>query len=263
MDQHHPAGLTVVNDGAIPPATDDRPSGTIGAPSGSAAACNCVSRRTVMTSIVAAVALSSACIPSPSIAAEAEIGSNEQIAALAARFGEIAIEAREVWAARKVAAFAYLDAKLIPPALLWRDDDPVGRGGLVTDRNGCTGEVMCDFASIEAARERGPLEGRLGEIVAAYDRYRADCDRLRQDLEIDVLDARLGALLARKNAVITELRGLRASSPEALRAKAAVQAQQNVPYEEFQPHWGGPTDDAYGLLRSIQADLASLPSLAA
>jgi hypothetical protein len=216
-----------------------------------------------MTSIAAAVALSSACIPSPPIAAEAEIGQNEQIGALAARFGEIANEAREVWAARKAAAFAYLDAKLIPPALLWREGDPVSRGGWVTDYNGCTGERLPDFASIEAARKRGPLEGRLGEIVAAYDRYCADCDRLRADLEIDALDARLGALVAQKNAIIVELRGLRASSPEALRAKAAVQAQQNVPYEEFQHYWGGPTDDAYGLLRSIQADLASRPSLAA
>ncbi|UYO55711.1 hypothetical protein [Rhodopseudomonas palustris] len=216
-----------------------------------------------MTSIVAAVALSSACIPSPPIAAEAEIGQNEQIGALAARFGEIANEAREVWAARKAAAFAYLNAKLIPPALLWREGDPVGRGGWVTDYNGCTGERLPDFASIEAARKQGPLEGRLGEIITAYERYCSDCDRLRQDLEIDALQARLEVLLANKNAIIDELRGLRASSADALRAKAAVQAQQNVPYEEFQHRWGGPSDDAYGLLRSIQTDLASLPSLVA
>ncbi|MFT4277367.1 MAG: hypothetical protein QM576_13520 [Rhodopseudomonas sp.] len=214
-------------------------------------------------SALTAVALSSACIPSPSIAAGAEIGQNEQIGALAARFEEIANEARAVWAARKAAAFAYLDARLIPPALLWREGDPVGRGGWVTDCNGCTGERMPDFDSIEAARKRGSLHGRLGEIVAAYERYCSDCDRLRQDLDIDALQARLEALVANKNAIIDELCSLRASSPDALRAKAAVQAQQNVPYEEFQPHWGGPTDDAYGLLRSIQADLASLPSLAA
>lgn len=192
-------------------------------------------------------------------AGAAPLETDTAIIAAAGRFAELGAELRTTFEAQRKAGLDYLDAKIVPDGLLWREGDPIARGGWVMGRNGCTGQVMCDHADIERARAIEPKSTRVREIIAAYDRFRTDSERQRSELNLDGHTARLDGLLAEKAAIMAQLVALPAHSPAALRAKAQVLAQQDVPYEEFQ-HRRQRSHDSFGLAASIQKDLLALPA---
>lgn len=178
----------------------------------------------------------------------------------------------------------------IPDALLWGIDSPVRRGELEIYRDDRR-YLVCDLGKVAQLREKPPMlwdfigenfesilsdhfddmnyplpdhahmwkgrtdkrrQKRAEAMVAALEDWNRECAELRKRLCIDALDEKFELIAARMNQLVSQLECLRAYSLPALRAKAAVFAQQLCVIETE-----GQIDECngIGLIRSLIGDL--------
>lgn len=188
-----------------------------------------------------------------------------------------------------------------PDALLWGVDSPVAYSGIEIQREGRR-YLLCNLDKVSQLREKPPMlwefvgddfestssahfddmnyplpqyahlwEGRPDRrktmraevMIAALDDWNRERDELRQQLRIDELEENYELISGRMEQLVSQLESFRAKSIPALKAKAAVFAQQvcEIEIESRIDECNG-----LGLIRSLIDDLEGqypLPSAAA